>query len=94
VKNYYEELLIGAHPTRTAHPRILQAKEDYLPWDELSPILSTLEISAQQGKTATIRQILAQLVPGYHLENEELQNFSSQDSANTAANKSQQQKTN
>lgn len=90
----YEELLIGAHPTRTAHPRILQAREDYLPWNELFPLLSTLEISAQQGNHTTIRQILAQLVPGYHLENEETRKFSSQDPANTAADKPQQQKTN
>lgn len=38
----YEELLIGNNVQETDHPRIMTAKESFLYWDELEPLLNTL----------------------------------------------------
>ncbi|MGD9773189.1 polysaccharide biosynthesis protein [Diaphorobacter sp.] len=61
----YEELLIGDNPLPTAHPRILRAREEYLPWPELHALLQSLQAAARQGDEAAIRHWLARLVPGY-----------------------------
>lgn len=38
----YEELLIGDNPQRTAHPRIMMAREMSLPWPEVAQLLQQL----------------------------------------------------
>ena len=64
----YEELLIGDHPLPTAHPRILRAREEYLPWSQLQPLLELLHAAAQAGDEAALKHWLVQLVPGYQSE--------------------------
>jgi FlaA1/EpsC-like NDP-sugar epimerase len=61
----YEELLIGNNPQTTEHPRIMKAKEKFLPWSELQPMITTLRIAAVNGDVMMIRSMLQQLVPEY-----------------------------
>lgn len=65
----YEELLIGDNPLPTAHPRILRAREELLPWETLQPLLHALHDAAQNQQTLTMKSLLRQLVPGYGQEN-------------------------
>jgi len=61
----YEELLIGANPVPTDHPKIMRAMEDFLPLPELEPHLLRLFDSCKQGKIDEIKSILIELVEGY-----------------------------
>jgi len=61
----YEELLIGNNPQTTQHPRIMKAQEHHINWRELQPMLSTMQIAADNGDVLMIRTILQQLVPEY-----------------------------
>jgi FlaA1/EpsC-like NDP-sugar epimerase len=62
----YEELLIGDDPQATDHPKIMKAHEVYLPWDELEHELIRLNHALQSGDMDVTREVLKQLVPGYH----------------------------
>ncbi|MFY3385297.1 polysaccharide biosynthesis protein [Paracidovorax sp. MALMAid1276] len=64
----YEELLIGDNPLPTAHPRILRAREEYLPWAVLQQQLAALKEAVDRGDRSAITALLHQLVPGYHPE--------------------------
>lgn len=61
----YEELLIGDDPRSTAHPRIMKAHEVFLPWDELTQLLSKLADAMDANNVTEIRNILQNAVPGY-----------------------------
>ncbi|ENN84737.1 dTDP-glucose 4,6-dehydratase [Rhizobium freirei PRF 81] len=61
----YEELLIGDNPQPTSHPRIMQAKEDFLPWQELSKRLSALDAALDKNDIPLARTLLEKLVSGY-----------------------------
>ena len=61
----YEELLIGDNPERTAHPRIMKAHEDHLPWSELALHLQTLRVAADLNDVAAIKAVLQTCVQGY-----------------------------
>ena len=61
----YEELLIGNNPQATQHPRIMKANENFLPWEELQPMIATLRIAAVNGDVMMIRSMLQLLVPEY-----------------------------
>ena len=61
----FEELLIGNNPQPTSHPRIMQAREDFLSWDQLQRALTDLEIALQAQDMASVRQQLCQLVSGF-----------------------------
>jgi FlaA1/EpsC-like NDP-sugar epimerase len=61
----YEELLIGNNPQATQHPRIMKANEIFLPWSELQPMITTLQIAAVNGDVMMIRSMLQLLVPEY-----------------------------
>ena len=61
----YEELLIGNNPQKTQHPRIMKASEEYLPWDELTPWLSSLKAAADNSDVLTIRTLFKNLIPEY-----------------------------
>jgi FlaA1/EpsC-like NDP-sugar epimerase len=61
----YEELLIGDNPEGTSHPRIMKAREDFVPWPELSASLDELWAATQANDVERIRAILAQRVSGY-----------------------------
>lgn len=61
----YEELLIGDNPETTAHPRIMKARENFLPWEQLLPYLLSLRAAAKHGDEAGIHAVLSLLVTGY-----------------------------
>jgi len=61
----YEELLIGDNVLPTAHPMIMRANEDFLPWQLLTQGLDQLVEAIKQGDYTEVRQILKNLVIGY-----------------------------
>ncbi|MFM9999688.1 MAG: UDP-N-acetylglucosamine 4,6-dehydratase family protein, partial [Burkholderiaceae bacterium] len=61
----YEELLIGDNPLPTAHPRILKAQEEFLPWPELVLQLDMLRSAADNGDVAAMKSVLRSCVRGY-----------------------------
>jgi FlaA1/EpsC-like NDP-sugar epimerase len=62
----FEELLIGNQPQATANKRIMKAREDFVPWPELVPILMQMRRAAIENNEPLMKAILAQLVQGYH----------------------------
>ena len=61
----YEELLIGDNPMTTAHPRIMMARDEYVPWYKLEQLLQDLRQAVASDDLLTIRLILKQLVHGF-----------------------------
>ncbi len=61
----YEELLIGNNPAGTAHERIMKAREDFVAWPQLAPLLVQIRQAAIQSDERVIKTILTQLVQGY-----------------------------
>jgi FlaA1/EpsC-like NDP-sugar epimerase len=57
----YEELLIGDNPEQTEHVRIMKANEDFLHWDELSPVLDQLRLAMDANDAQTLRKIVTGL---------------------------------
>lgn len=66
----YEELLVGDNPERTPHPRIMKAREEFIPWDEFEPKLKALEKALDENDTRAIRQMILNLVAGYSPSND------------------------
>lgn len=62
----FEELLIGDNPSSTPHPRIMKAREGFLPWDELRPMLTRLERSISVNDVEAVRASLHEMVSGYN----------------------------
>ena len=61
----YEELLIGNNPEGTVHERIMKAREDFVSWSALAPLLVELRQAATQSNGVVIKNILLELVDGY-----------------------------
>jgi len=61
----YEELLIGDNPEPTEHPRIMRAREEFLPWQRLHPALCELSHLLSEGDMLSIRRRLLALVADY-----------------------------
>jgi len=61
----YEELLIGNDPVATAHPRIMMASEDFIPWPQLEASLKRLQTLLERQDAAGVRSLLKELVPEY-----------------------------
>lgn len=61
----YEELLIGDNPEATEHPRIMKAREPYLPWEQLQGELEQLLQSANANDLHGIRAVFLRHVQGY-----------------------------
>lgn len=61
----YEELLIGANPTMTAHPRIMMANENSLPIETVKEGLRRLSEAIEHQNPLMVRQILSGLVAEY-----------------------------
>jgi FlaA1/EpsC-like NDP-sugar epimerase len=61
----YEELLIGNNVTGTDHPSIMRAEEDFLPWDELKPLIDQLWQACQRLDCMKARDVLLRSVTGY-----------------------------
>jgi len=61
----YEELLIGDEPRPTVHPRIMKAREEFIPWPEFEARLSALETALNTNDVGVIRLMMQELVAGY-----------------------------
>lgn len=61
----YEELLIGANPLPTRHPRIMMATESHLPLRELRPQLDAMLDCIDANDVVGARRLLCELVPEY-----------------------------
>jgi FlaA1/EpsC-like NDP-sugar epimerase len=61
----YEELLIGNNVSGTEHRSIMRAEEDFLPWDELKPLLDQLWNACQRLDCPKAREVLLRAVTGY-----------------------------
>ena len=61
----YEELLIGDHPQPTPHPRIMKAREAFLPWPQLAEKMAGLEKALVASDVNALRAMLKALVSGY-----------------------------
>ena len=61
----YEELLIGDNPEPTEHPRIMKAREPFLPWEQLQSVLDTLLAAADHNDAPAIKAVFLQHVQGY-----------------------------
>jgi FlaA1/EpsC-like NDP-sugar epimerase len=61
----FEELLIGTDVSGTSHPRIMRANEQYLPFDELLPLLEELRIASTHLDRNHAREVLKRAVAGY-----------------------------
>lgn len=59
----FEELLIGENAVATVHPRIMQAQEDFLPWERLDTHLAVLERAVAAADAGHCRTLLQRLVP-------------------------------
>lgn len=61
----FEELLIGENPLPTAHPRIIRAREDFMPWLVLKDHLHRLLRAAQDDDVGAMKECLGVLVSGF-----------------------------
>ena len=59
----YEELLIGDNPVGTGHPRIMKAREEFMPWGALTPHLDLLREAIRRDETDAITTLVRQLIP-------------------------------
>ena len=64
----FEELLIGDNPQPTQHQRIMKAHEDFLPLPEYMQLLEQLKAAQKVNDVPRMREVIAQLVPGYQPE--------------------------
>lgn len=66
----YEELLIGDDPKKTAHPRILKARELSLVWDEVKTFLDEIDKHSASFDCKSVRDVLMRAPLGYMPNNE------------------------
>ncbi len=62
----FEELLIGDNPTATAHPRIMKAREAFMPWPDLQSQLQLLQHAGEAEDLQAIKSVLLTCVQGFH----------------------------
>ncbi len=61
----YEELLIGDNVSNTEHKRILKAQEDFISSKDLEVYLNLIKEAQKEGDTASLKQILKDVVTGF-----------------------------
>ena len=61
----YEELLIGDDPQKTNHPKILMAKDSFIPFTQLEVDLNSLKILLTENKVNEVKNLLEKLVEFY-----------------------------
>jgi FlaA1/EpsC-like NDP-sugar epimerase len=61
----FEELLIGDNPEPTEHPRIMKAREPFLPWEQLQGELELLLLAANANDLRGIQAVFLRHVQGY-----------------------------
>ncbi|TAM03067.1 MAG: polysaccharide biosynthesis protein [Paraburkholderia sp.] len=67
----YEELLIGDNPEATAHERIMKAREDFMDWSDLAPVLVEIRQAAEANDRENIVKVLCEHVHGYEPQRSE-----------------------
>ena len=65
----FEELLVGTDVSGTNHPRIMRASEQYIPFDDLVPLLEELKTASLHLDRNRAREVLKRAVAGYAPEN-------------------------
>jgi FlaA1/EpsC-like NDP-sugar epimerase len=66
----YEELLIADNPLKTDSPRIMMAREDYLPLPVLHEKLNALFSACETQNAEAMKALLEELVAGYMPDHE------------------------
>ena len=61
----YEELLIGLESTKTSHPLISKAREEFVPSTVLDHNLDKMKVALKDYDNDTVVHLLRQLVPEY-----------------------------
>lgn len=61
----YEELLIGDCVSKTKHPLILRAEEDFIEWNELNIIIESMKIAINGNDQIALRNLLIKIVPDF-----------------------------
>ena len=61
----FEELLIEDNSLPTKHPKIYKAQDNFLPWDQLTKEIDSLERFIYKNDVKNIISILRKLVTGY-----------------------------
>ena len=64
----YEELLIGNDVVQSEHPRIMQAKESELTFDDVSICVSTIKSARENQDEKVVKELLLKYVDGYTSE--------------------------
>jgi FlaA1/EpsC-like NDP-sugar epimerase len=64
----YEELLINGSELPTAHPMIMRAREEFLPWHKILNFLERLNKASKDFNYHEIRSVLLEAVQGYQPE--------------------------
>ncbi|MBL9071715.1 MAG: polysaccharide biosynthesis protein [Sphingopyxis sp.] len=59
----YEELLIGDNPEPTGHMRIMKARDNFLPLDQLNQHLAAIQRTYDSADDEALLEAIAQLVP-------------------------------
>jgi FlaA1/EpsC-like NDP-sugar epimerase len=61
----YEELLIGNNVKESSHPRIMQAKEEELAWNDIESALKLFEKAHHEKNEKLVVELLDKYVDGY-----------------------------
>lgn len=61
----FEELLIGDNPQGTSHPRIMMARETFMPWEEVESLLKKLSLASQNFDCGRIVELIMDAPAGY-----------------------------
>ncbi|MCH8074115.1 MAG: polysaccharide biosynthesis protein, partial [Proteobacteria bacterium] len=61
--------LLGTNVSGTQHPRIMRAREDYLSFEQLQPLMGELQAASQALDRDRARQVLLDSVGGYDSSN-------------------------
>ena len=64
----YEELLIGSNVVQSEHPRIMQAKESKLPFDEVSHCVEVIKSARENQDERVVKELLLKYIDGYRSE--------------------------
>lgn len=61
----FEELLIGDDPQGTSHPRIMMAREVFMPWEQVEEVLSQLQRASQAFDCGALIEVLKNAKTAY-----------------------------
>ena len=65
-----EELVIGENITGTRHPKIMQAREAGITWEQLVSLCESLDTACQQADYGLVRKLLETYVTDYRMQDD------------------------